>query len=101
MFATTGGSAGVADNEADERPICDECGGRHWLLELCAAPGMAAEAVSPSEQAIASYVPAPGEPPATQDEIARALRFYRAHRARQKAVMRRRRAKAGGGPLTS
>jgi hypothetical protein len=61
-----------------EPPVCQSCGARHWFLDPCAMGG----------------APVAAEASASDDEMARALRFYRAHRTRQAEAARRRRAKA-------
>lgn len=102
----TGATRESVDGNMDEqKPICPECGGRHWLLEPCvdgkgvvtdrAELGPCARSANPDTAGPPATLGALGAN-ASADEIERALKFYRAHRVRQRERMRRRRAAAQG-----
>ena len=66
-----------------EAPRCVDCGHRHWFLDPC---GVDAGAAAARE---ADLNPAP-----TPDEVAKAVRYYRAHLKRERDRMRAKRAAA-------
>lgn len=85
-ISSTMGPISVAYSEGPmEKPLCKICAKRHW--GSCAAPKAARE--SQKEMAPLERSSSIVEPDA--DEVARALRFYRAHRVRQKLAGQRRR----------
>jgi hypothetical protein len=64
-----------------EPPICAGCGGRHWFLDPCG-----------TREVVTAAAPGPLAATASADEIEKALRFYRAHKARARDRQRRKRA---------
>ena len=66
-----------------EPPVCASCGGRHWFLDPCGTNEPAAPALGPLAAT------------ATPGEIERALKAYRAKRAKARDRMRRVRAHKG------
>src|SRR5487761_347137 len=70
-----------------EAPRCVDCGHRHWFLDPCGVDAGAGE----SRATDPDPAPAPGE-------VARAVRYYRAHLKRERDRMR---AKRSGPPERS
>jgi hypothetical protein len=93
-----------------EPPVCAGCGGRHWFLDPCgtrevsdaavrgagrAGQAGAADGVGEREGAAEPRFPGGSlAATASADEIEKALRHYRAHKASAAARQRRKRAAA-------
>ena len=68
-----------------EPPVCADCGGRHWFLDPCG-----------TREAATAEAPGPLAATATAAEIEKALKYYRAHKAREADRQRRKRAQPTG-----
>jgi len=85
----------VTETSPNQPPVCASCGGRHWFLTACIDT-----ASTPSSTPGASGLRLNIDPPASQDEIERAVRFYRKHRERQRNAARLRKKARSGSPQT-
>lgn len=79
----------------DDRPECAECGGRHWLLEACAA-GASRDLSNNSGRVFGQLAST-----ATVEEIEAALAFHRRAKQRERDKQRRRRARQEQGVVGS
>ena len=78
-----------------EPPVCAGCGGRHWFLDPCGTrePLSGPEAFDVAlRKSVKIVSPGPLAATATVDEIEKALKYYRAHKSREAARQRAKRA---------